>query len=480
MKEIYLVLFFVHGFNILLLNYTTMAICPNSGVEIDLLNKGLNSYGYVQGTDYTIECVSSIDIIRERIKTENAIGFGGIRINQVDMLDGYYFTHPTYYSGLNVLVSGIALLDSYTIFTSFQIQVWILFVFSPLILGILSWIYAIILSDNPKEVFSDFYMLGELIWESYAAWMFSSELYPKKVGKLLDVSLSVFMFFFFLVMVASLTSDNYQKLLTFITKFGDLAGQLVLIEPQYEDVCGQYSIYYYEFEQDFYNDFDLALNLLQQGDFLGIVADNTYLLNKTYGLNFTINTYPFITFSYAGIYGNGLSKDTAKIINKALSSVQSTEYPSELINQYHLFYDISLKTQYQVTISSCQYLFIILISAILLAFMLTILPINDFYLKIWDCCCKKKLQQFDELELTSRTEGLEIINQQGIDYRDKFDNDWGSDMKEDYLRIIRISTLSIIEYENNTLEWIDKIIADLKHSNMEKLDIINNIEAYLK
>lgn len=473
-------------------NYTTMSICYGTGVELDLLTQGLSLLGLYNNVNYTIECVPDLDTIKSRVLTEPAIGIGGIQINKDDLLSGYYFTHPTYYSGLNVLIKNLNFDNPYSIFNAFQLEVWILYITAPLVLGIVSWVYSIIIHQNSLRSFSYLY---DFIWESYRAWMFSSKLSPKSPGRLSETVLSIFMYLFFLVLVACFTSNIYQKLTNFISKFGDLAGQIVLVEPAYEDVCGQYSIYYYTFLQDFYQNFTTALELLNNEKYLGIIAETTFLLNNTYGnTDFTINTYPFITFNFGGIYGPGLSNNIANTINKALAGIESSNYNMETLNKYNLLYHIYPRNSVQITITDCRYLFLSLAIAVFLAFLLSKVPADVFYAEFWNYCFRKKIKYFNELELgrtdidqyrksydlNNISEYMPTINSKDTRINnEKFESSWAIDLPDEFNRIIRTSTLSIMDYEANCLNYLDSLINTIKENNYEKQNIIDEIESYL-
>ena len=310
--------------------------------------------------------------------------------------------------------------------------------------------------------------------------MFSSDLVPQKPGRFLELVLSLFMYLFFIVLIAGYVSNTYQTLLAFITKFGDLAGQIVLIDPQYEALCGQYAIYYYLFNYNFYKDFDIALNLLDSSQYQGIIADTTYLKANSYNNSkFVINTHPFITFNYAGIYTRNFPANSVSVINQALSNVQSSAYLSEIMQKYELFYDVNQKTQVVMSVSNCRYLFIIIAICVVLSIGLSMIPFDDFYVSFWNFCLKRRLKYFDELEMTTRTEGPDNMKR-NYEVNEKLEASWAHDMSEDSIRLIKASTLTIINYENACLESIDDVINAIRKANNEKLDMITDIEKYIK
>ena len=471
------------GFKILIQDFTVMSICPGSGYEVDLLTKGFSDLGLIQNTDYSFECVDSLSTIKTRVSSEDAIGFGGISISSEDILSGYSFTHPTYYSGLNVLIKNVVLQDPFKLFNSLQWKVWVLFAITPLVLGVFSWIYSIIISDSPLTSIKRLNLLQDFIWESYAASMFSSNLLPKTSGRCLELLLSISMYLFFLVLVACYASDNYQLLITFISKFGDLAGQEVLIQPQYKDICGQYLIYYYETSTDYFrSNFAGALQLLDEQVVAGIIADNTFLLaNSWNNSEFKINTYPFIRFSYAGIYGAGASNNTVKWVNYALAAVESSAFPAEISEKYNLGYEVSANTEKQVVMSDCVYAFFIIVGGCIVAVGMSALPYKQVYSESWEVC-KRRRRYFDELDFTSRTEGGDVVkkNFQGENEQEGDESSWSYEMSEQNIKLLRSSTLSLIEYENLCLEWIEKLVIELREENSEKQEFITKIENFMK
>lgn len=466
-----------YGFTILVKNFTMMAVCPSGGVELDMLVEGLSMLEY---TDYKVECVESFEVMKERINTEDAVGIGGVQVSQDLMHEGFTYSQPTFFSGINVLVKKIVLQDAYRLFNSMQWHVWLIFAATPMVFGLFSWIYTIIISEDRRESMKDLSILHNMIWESYSACMFSSNLLPRTSGRCLELTLSICMYVFFITLVACYASDTYQKLIPSISKFGDLAGQMVLIEPLYEDVCGQYTIYYYEYSEDFYSTFDQALDLLKNGKYWGIIADHTFLLSESFdNPEVTINTYPFIQFSYTGIYGLGTSENTQKIVNKALVTVQNSKFPAELLDEYKIFYEVPAFAQEKVSVSDCMYAFLTLIIGCLLAVSLSIIRNPQFFADFWKICFKRQRKQLSELEMTSKTEGPETLHKTLAFENDFYDNSWSAEMSEDSIKLLKACTLSIIEYENNSLNWVEKLIKEVKTANFEREELIARIEEFL-
>lgn len=471
--RILLFLIYTEGFVILQRNFTSMSRCSEErGAEIEILIKGLENIGIKQGENYSIECVSSLEEIKNRVLIEDAIGIGGIRPTEELTKSGYYFTHPTFYSGLNILIKKVHMNDNVKLFQVFGQVVWIIMLITPLMIGLLSWVYSIVY--NKKTL--NFECFLKCMWEAYSASMLSSNATPARTSRLLENILSVYTKLIFLILAAGYASYTYQKLGSFIDKFGDLAGQLVLVEPQYEDLCGQYTLYYYSFSKDFYEQFDDALSLLNDGKYWGIIADHTYLVEQMEkNPDFTINTYPFFSFNYVALYSSSLSLTTAKTINKALAGIENTKYPVKIQEKYGLIHDFKKTTQATVFIKDALWLIIILIAAIVLGVVFSIIPLNGFYNKFWNFCCKRKIHSIDEVEMTNKTEFADFQNKY-ID-PEKNPDEWSSDLNENFIRLIRVIALSLIEYEDNSLTAIDELIECLKESNKEKIELVKQIKS---
>ena len=241
-------------------------------------------------------------------------------------------------------------------------------------------------------------------------------------------------------------------------------------------VCNLLLLVYY----NFYKDFDIALNLLDSSQYQGIIADTTYLKANSYNNSkFVINTHPFITFNYAGIYTRNFPANSVSVINQALSNVQSSAYLSEIMQKYELFYDVNQKTQVVMSVSNCRYLFIIIAICVVLSIGLSMIPFDDFYVSFWNFCLKRRLKYFDELEMTTRTEGPDNMKR-NYEVNEKLEASWAHEMSEDSIRLIKASTLTIINYENACLESIDDVINAIRKANNEKLDMITDIEKYIK
>lgn len=460
-----------HGFVILQRNFTSMSVCGGQGAEVEILVKSLENSGLVIGKDFSIECENSLEDIKKRVLVEDAIGIGGIRPTEDLIRSGLLFTHPTFYSGLNILIKRVDMNDNMKLFQVFSFSVWVLLFLTPLILGLSRWLYSIILSKSSLNLKS----FLKHLWEAHSAFMLSPKVSPAGPGRLLEISLSVYTKLIFLVLAAGYASYTYQKLVTFIDKFGDLAGQLVLVEPQYEDLCGQFTIYYYSFSQDFYDDFDEALSLLHEGKYWGIIADHTYLVQKMLqDSDFTINTYPFFNFNYVGIYGQNLPSNTSKLVNKALASIENTQYPVEIQKKYDLIHDFKSSTQAVVYGEDILWVILVLVVVIVVGLCLSIVPVNGFYVEFWDFCCKRRKNLIDEVELTNRTE---IVDFSKKDLEtDRNEPDWSADINDHFARLIRVTALSIMEYEDSSFAAITELVEYLKETNKEKIELIKQIE----
>jgi hypothetical protein len=450
-----------------------MSECPGKGAEIEMVIKALYTQGIRLHKDFEIECVSDFEEIEYRIKTEDAVAFGGIRPSKLMTLNGIQFTHPTYYSGLNILIKKIDVNDPMKLFKVFTFQVWILFCLSPLIVGICSWVYHSILDRTQFK----FNQLLTFTWDAYSAMMFYSS--PvNKTARIEEMSLSIYMRIFFIILSAAYASDTYQKLINFIQKFGDLAGQLVLVEPQYEDLCGQFAILYYSFKHHFYEDFDKAVDLLESGKYWGIIADHTFLveqLKKYSGV--TINTYPFLVFSYAGIYSN-LSQELSIKINQALSSIQATNIPVVIQENYELIQDFKSTTQETLAFEDVIWLFFAIAFVCVIGLVLSFIPVQGFYSENWDFCCRRHSRLFEELDITSRVDSNNSNRKlSGVGF-ETIESSWASDLNQEFVRLIKICTLSIIEYENKSFAAIDVLSNRLKEANAERVEIIEKVEKF--
>lgn len=462
---------FSHGFVIIQRNFTSMSVCSGFGAEIEIFVKSLENSGLVLDQDFSIECENSFEDIKKRVLIEDAIGIGGIRPTEDLIKSGLLFTHPTFYSGLNILIKRMNMKDNIKLFQVFSFSVWVLLFITPLILGISSWAYSIILNKSSLSLES----FLKYQWDAYSAFMLSAKVSSAGPGKLLETSLSVYTKLIFLVLIAGYASYTYQKLVIFIDKFGDLAGQLVLVEPQYEDLCGQFTIYYYSFPKNFYEDFDEALSLLNEGKYWGIIADHTYLVEQMLeNSEFTINTYPFFNFNYVGIYGQNFSTSTAKLVNKALASIENTQFPIEIQKKYKLIHDFKTTNQALVRLEDISWFVMALVFVLIIGIALSAVPVQGFYVEFWDCCCKRRQKLIDEVELTNRTEIVDFPKK-GLE-TDRNESDWSADLNDHFVRLIKVTALSVMEYEDSSLIAIDELIEQLKESNKEKIDLINEIE----
>jgi len=72
-------------------------------------------------------------------------------------------------SGLNVLVNKQEKGSPWKLFKVFAIEIWILLLITPLILGFISWGYATIIHGKLMPGLSDFDSLIEFIWNSYSS-----------------------------------------------------------------------------------------------------------------------------------------------------------------------------------------------------------------------------------------------------------------------------------------------------------------------
>ena len=385
------------------------------------------------------------------------------------------FTHPTYYSGLNIMIKKVDVNDPMKLFKVFTFSVWLVFCLSPLVVGLFSWIYNVIL-DRKFLKFS--YLLG-YTWDSYSAMMFYSGS-GNKTARFDEMSLGIYTRLFFMILTAAYASNTYQKLVTFIQKFGDLAGQLVLIEPKYQDLCGQFAIFYYLFSDNFYSDFSKAIDLLQEGKYWGIIADHTFLIKKMReNSGVKINTYPFLTFNYAGIYTN-LSSSIITKINSGLSMVQLTEFPVQIQDKYGLIEDFKSSTQETLAVEDTFWIFVVILIICCLGIAISFIPFQGLYSENWDYCCRRHARLFDELETTQRNDALDLNRKSSVIAIESIESAWAADLSQEFVRLIKICTLNIIEYENKSFSAFDLLMRKMKEGNMEKLAIIAQVDKFFQ
>lgn len=463
------------SFTILQMNFTLMSQCPGKGAEIEILMKSLSVEGLIYGRDYDFECVDTLDEVQEKIMKEDVVAFGGIRPTKDMSMNGIKFTHPTYYSGLNIMIKKVDVNDPMKLFKVFTFSVWVVFCLSPLVVGVFSWIYNVILD---KKFLKFSFLIGST-WDAYSAMMFYSGS-NNKIARFEEMTLGIYIRLFFMILTAAYASNTYQKLVTFIQKFGDLAGQLVLIEPKYEDLCGQFAIFYYSFSHDFYSDFSKAIDLLQEKKYWGIIADHTFLIEKMrQNSGVKINTYPFLTFTYAGIYRN-LSSSIITKINSGLSLVQQSEFPVQIQDKYGLIEDFKSTTQEILAVEDTFGIFISILIICCVGIAISFLPFQGLYSENWDYCCRRHARLFDELETTQRNDALDLNRKSSVIAIESIESAWAADLSQEFVRLIKICTLNIIEYENKSFSAFDLLMRKMKEGNMEKLEIISQVDKFFQ
>lgn len=462
-------------FTVYITNFTNMMSCSKTGAEYEILSLALSSS--LISEPYEIKCTSSFEDMKTLVKSEPAIGFGGVTISKSLLDEGFKFTYPTYYSGLNILIKDVSLSNPLKLLNAFTFSLWVLYMLAPLFMGLVAWSCAFLSSNDPKRDILNLSSFLSYTWEAYSAAMFSSNLSPSKPGRFIEMILSFLMMLFFFVMIGSLASNTYQNLMSYITRFGEVAGQMVLVEPLYEDICGQYYIYYYALDGDFYNNFDSAISLLKQDKYWGIIADQTFLLDKI-DSGLKLNTYPFITFSYSGIYSSTLSESLANKITRALAGLDKGKI-QDILEKYSLNYEVSSKKKEIITLNDSFAIISAIACSFILALILSTIPQNDFYIEIWDKICSRRLQYFTELDMTTNNKTEAQISNKAYDESDRFGPAWSNDLSEDYIRLIKTSTLSLIEYESICLECVDRLINHIKDSNIGKKQLLNQIENYI-
>lgn len=305
--------------------------------------------------------------------------------------------------------------------------------------------------------------------------------------------LMILIFYGYMASYSTSTSEEHKK---FLISYADAVGELVLVAPEYEELAGQYSLYYYTFEGDFYENFDKALELLKDEKIVGILADHAFLSYQAdKNTDFTLVSTPFLMYRFSAAVGLGVSDFDYKIINQAISSITDLNTRAELTDEYNLFVKDSKRVQKPINPEMAQGLFFILILISIIAILLSLINHPYFRSASWGNVCIKKtyLAESDYESATQRSEiGIEMKHSRSIsevaltlDHTTDFtDRDAAlpmiSDMREESLKLIRNATLALIMYEHNFINNVDKLIAYVVGESKKKVNVIEQMESLIQ
>lgn len=138
MNCVYVMIVVAYSFEVIIRDNYPLSKCDKTGYEVELLLQAFSIYSLNEGSEYSITCELSDDTTNSRLTSENVIAIGGISISSSMMRDGIRFSYPTYGSGLNILVNKQESASVWKIFKVFTVELWIVIIFSPLMLGVTS------------------------------------------------------------------------------------------------------------------------------------------------------------------------------------------------------------------------------------------------------------------------------------------------------------------------------------------------------
>ena len=151
------------GLKVFTRKFQPLSDCEGSGFEIELLKESLSA----EFSDIEIICKDSVEeIMQELENSHDAVGVGALVIDGDYIREGFTYSVPTIRSGLNVLTKKANSNDYWWLIQIFDRPVWLLFLATPLLIGLFNWTLGMIVSNNPAESKSIETLL-ENIWLSY-------------------------------------------------------------------------------------------------------------------------------------------------------------------------------------------------------------------------------------------------------------------------------------------------------------------------
>ncbi|CAG9318529.1 unnamed protein product [Blepharisma stoltei] len=490
-----LLLSLASGFKVIVRDNYPLSSCDRTGYEVEFLLQSFAKSNLVENTDFSISCETSTDDTQNSLLSDDVIAIGGIPITSTWMEKGISFSYPTMTSGLNVLVNKQESGSPWKLFKVFAIEIWILLLVTPLILGFISWGYANIIHGKLMPGLSDIDTLIELIWNSYSSWMLRNDADDKGVGKLLSCAIGIAMTMMFYGYITSYVITTYEELQSFVVSYADVVGELVIVDPNYQDMAGEYAFYYYVFDDNFYDKFDVALEYLKNKTVLGLISDHCFLAYKAEQYSdYVLPSSPFLPYRFAAAIGQGVSSSDIKKINKAFSDFTMTNSPTDLTEKYNLFIDQAIRKQRSIDARIAQWLFVIVIIVSIFSIGLSIWNHPKFRSKTWGNFCVKQIYsaetdydnatQRSDINLVKNTRSVSEI-QLTIDNTQDFSErelplPFISDMREEQLKLIRNATLSLIMYEHNFLANIDKLISFVEDETQRKGNMTEQMHKLLE
>mmetsp|Transcript_23063 Transcript_23063/g.22828 ORF Transcript_23063/g.22828 Transcript_23063/m.22828 type:complete len:204 (-) Transcript_23063:379-990(-) len=192
--------------------------------------------------------------------------------------------------------------------------------------------------------------------------MLRNDVDDKGVGKVLSCAIGIAMSMMFYGYITSYVITTYEELQSFVVSYADVVGELVIVDPNYQDIAGEYAFYYYVFDDNFYDNFDNALESLKNKTVLGIISDHCFLAYKADQYSdYVLPSSPFLPYRFAAAIGQGVSSADVKKINKAFADFTMTNAPTDLTEKYNLFVDQAIRKQPSIDARIAQWLFLILI-----------------------------------------------------------------------------------------------------------------------
>jgi len=459
----------VFSFKLVLVENVPMVSCSKEGYEYELLTKAISSHGYLEDKDYTVECAQSI----EAGSYSNAIIIGGIRTRNQLIQQGFEFSVPTYTSGLNFLVKKVNLDDRWRLFNVFSFELWVLIVFTPCGVGLCNWLYNMIIASSPLEALKDFNMLLKLIWDSYLNFMKLN--LPGGIGlaKFLNLILGITMVLLFYGYLAGYVCFLNRELKTNITSFAEIAGELVLVDPTFERMAGQYSVYYYRFNEDFHTNFEKFLDLLDNGEIMAILADHAFLSHKAQiHDSFILNTNPLLRYDFAALFTQDLNSDVAFNINSKLAEMHFNGESTKLAGSYKLYIDKETENQPSIDVFDVVGFYSIIVGTSALAIALSLIPIPLFRSQTWgnlfiknpglteaDYMITQRQESEIEMQRKTNSEVSLAIENMNEGNTDSAPIPFTPELSPEMIKILRSTTLALIMYEQAYINDIDQLLS---------------------
>ena len=470
--------------------FAQVSVCFPSiqGAEVTIIQSALQTQNLSLSLDYEITCISPdsdpVDVLTSH--PEAAI-FGGIVIRSEKIREGMEFSVPTFKSGMNILRRKEKETGVWDVFSPLSIGVWMLFLVTPVLVGICNFGYFVISSADRKTAVKDVKTLEKYMWIAWSRLFFNrSE--PAEFGWMGLTVLIVTARLFLLCYICAKAALEYQRSQDRLLTIADVSGQRAYVPDHLRPYVAEVPYLPYPLGSD------SPVELLKDSEILVYIDDHAVLCDLEDD-EVEVSTQVFQVYVYGVMLGQEVSTEFKLALNTGLTKLRESTRVVDVLENAGLVKLTQKAKTHETGVIEAWGVFSILTAFLILSLCLSVLPFSNYFSPLWRLCLPRTSTYSLSLQvpdLTNRTEMIsetdlpvpshkasttsvsftldDLTRTQPADPADTEELVGSSDtqVSEETIEVVRTTTLMLLLFEASFAEGLERFARLVENEESKK------------